>query len=384
MDTTISVFGRFHAFYLARELERRGHLRRVITSYPKVAVGRWGVSRRLVRSLWPLEAGVRLGKGLSASVRDGLDLEHRFHGWFERLAARRIPAGTDIFVGWSNTAEAGIKRAREMGAVTIVERCSSHIVTQGEILREEYERHGVEPVLPSREFVAKETREYRAADYIAVPSSFVEGSFVGRGIPRERLLRIPYGVDPAEFKPVEKEDDVFRVVFAGQLGHRKGVPYLFRAWRELSLPDAELLLLGPVRPEFRPWMEENVDLYRHPGTLPQSELYQWYSQGSVFVLPSVEEGMAYVQLQAMACGLPLICTPHSGGEDLIREGKEGFVVPIRSVEGLQERLLWCYENPNVLREMGRTARRRVLENFTWRDYGDRVLQAYSNVLARNA
>lgn len=376
MNVTVSVFGRFHAFYLARELEQRGHLDALITSYPKFATSRWDVPRDDVVSLWPFEAGRRIMNALPGT----LSLNGVFHSGYEWLASRRIPVSTNLFVGWSGTAEQGIHRARNLGSATVVERCSSHIRTQRMILREEYDRHGVEPVLPSQRIVEKEEREYEAADRVAVPSSFVERSFRERGFPTHRLLKIPYGVDPTEFEPIGKEDDVFRVVFAGQLGLRKGVQYLLRAWSELDLPDGELLLLGSVRDEFEPWMERYAGQYHHPGSLPQRELYKWYSQGTVFVLPSVEEGMAYVQLQAMACGLPLVCTPNTGGEDLIREGEEGFVLPIRDVEALKERLVWCYEHRDTSRAMGRAARRRVLDEFTWKDYGRRIVDAYRELV----
>lgn len=379
MNVTVSVFGRFHAFYLARELDRRGHLEALITSYPKFETSRWGVPRDEVVSLWPLEAGRRVVKRLPLVPR----FNRQLHGGYERMSARHIPESTDLFVGWSGTAAQAIQRARELSAATVVERCSSHIRTQRAILREEYERNGVEPVLPSPWVVEKEEWEYEAADRVAIPSSFVARTFREQGFSADRLLKIPYGVDPEEFEPVEKEDDVFRAVFAGQLAHRKGVHYLLQAWRDLDLPGSELLLLGPVRKAFEPWLERFAGSYRHPGNLPQRELYRWYSQGSVFVLPSVEEGMAYVQLQAMACGLPLICTPNTGGEDLIRAGKEGFVVPIRDVDALTERLLWCYENQETCREMGWNARQRVLRNFTWRDYGRRAVHAYSNLLTED-
>lgn len=384
MKVTVSVLGRFHAFYLARELERRGHLRSLITSHPAFNVSGWGVSRDLTDSLWPVEVARQAVRRLPAGVKDALGLEGRFHEPYGWLAARRIPEDSDLFVGWSHTARRGIERAHALGIPAIVERCSSHIEAQREILAEEFERHGIQPVLPPDEIVEKELKEYESADYVAVPSSFVERTFRERGVPADRLLKIPYGVDPAEFEPVDKEDDRFRVVYAGQLAHRKGIPYLLQAWRNLDLPDSELLLLGPVRDEFRPWMEEYRGEYRHPGSLPQRELYRWYSQGSVFVLPSVEEGMAYVQLQAMCCGLPLICTPNTGGEDLIREGKEGFVVPIRDVEALEERLEWCYEHREACRAMGWSARQRVLRHFTWRDYGDRIVGAYRRILGAGA
>jgi len=87
-----------------------------------------------------------------------------------------------------------------------------------------------------------------------------------------------------------------------------------------------------------------------------------------------------VQLQAMACGLPVICTTNTGGEDIIRNGKEGFIVPIRDVEALKEKILYLYSNPEKCKKMGYNAKKRVKENFTWDHYGDRIIKKYKEIL----
>lgn len=378
----ISVLGRFHAFYLARELDRHGCLDCLITSYPAWATEQWGVRKELVRSLWPVEVGRRI---LPEPIARWLQDRGTIRDAYDLLAARRLPPDPDLVVAWSGSAEKTLRRAGEMGATAIVERGSCHIRTQREILKEEYRRHGLEPDIPSETVVEKEETEYRVADRIVVPSKFVERSFLAQGTKQEKLIRVPYGVNPEEFEPVEKDDSTFRVVFAGALSVRKGIYYLLRAFYELNLSDAELLLLGAARDESNVWLSRYGRNVRHPGHVPQEELDHWYSQGSVFVLPSVEEGMACVQLQAMACRLPLICTPNTGGGDLIRDGKEGFIVPIREVEALKERIYWCYRHRNELRGMGRAARRRVLEQYTWQDYGNRIVSAYrDNIRSRDS
>ena len=133
--------------------------------------------------------------------------------------------------------------------------------------------------------------------------------------------------------------------------------------------------LGSINDEIKPFLKK----YKHKnwilkGHQPQNELYKYYSQGSVFILPSLEEGFAMVQFQAMTCGLPLICTTNAGGEDLItKDGEEGFVVPIRNVEALKEKILYLYENQDIAKEMGQKAKKTVENGFTWDDYGDRYI-----------
>lgn len=87
-----------------------------------------------------------------------------------------------------------------------------------------------------------------------------------------------------------------------------------------------------------------------------------------------------VQPQAMACGLPLLCTTNTGGADLIVGGREGFVIPIRDVNAIKEKLLYLYEHQEECHEMGQAAKRAVQRGFTWNDYGDRMVQMFARIV----
>ena len=80
-----------------------------------------------------------------------------------------------------------------------------------------------------------------------------------------------------------------------------------------------------------------------------------------------------VQAQAMACGLPLICTTNTGGEDLISDGKEGFVIPARNISKLKEKLLWCYQNQSDCRDMGNKAFEKIRGGHQWDNYGQSLV-----------
>ena len=97
---------------------------------------------------------------------------------------------------------------------------------------------------------------------------------------------------------------------------------------------------------------------------------------------SIEEGFAMVMPQAMACGLPIICTSNTGGEDIVRDGIDGFIIPIRDVEALKEKILFMYKNPERRREMGESARLRVQSGFSWDNYGAKMIGEYRKVLAK--
>ena len=124
-----------------------------------------------------------------------------------------------------------MRRAKALGALTVIERGSSHILYQQKILKEEYEKCGVpiQPfMLPHSRIVEKELQEYREADYISIPSEYVKRTFLEAGVPESKLIHVPYGVDLSAFPQIPKEDSVFRVIFAGGMSLRKGVHYLCR------------------------------------------------------------------------------------------------------------------------------------------------------------
>lgn len=380
MKVTISVRGRFHAFYLAQQLQARGHLHRLITSYPRFEVRRYGLADSQLTAMPAHEAASRAWAQLPDTVQRAWNAQAFFCNTFDQAAARHIPADTELYVGWSSFSEQGLRRAREMGAVTVLERNSAHIEVQRDVLREEYEHWGVEGELPHPAVVAKEVREYALADFITVPSGFARRSFIDSGVPASKLLEVPFGVDMQEFPASRSETHPFRVIYAGAMSLRKGLPYLLRAFTELALPDAELWLVGAPTSEMQPFFRKYHGAFRHIGPVPQAKLHGLYSQASVFALCSVEDGFGGVIAQAMSTGLPIICTSNCGASDLIHDGVEGFVIPIRDVDAIKDRISYLYEHQARAREMGDAARAHVEAGFSWDNYGDRIVGAYERVL----
>jgi len=378
----ISVGGRFHAFNLATQLYKIGVLAGLITSHPTSEAIKFGVPKKLVKSILIKEILERGWRKFPQFFKKIYNPQFFIHEVFDKRAAGLIPKEIDIFVGWSSFSLHSLLRAKSFGAITVLERGSSHIQHQNLILKEEYEKFGVWPELPHPKIIEKELQEYEEADYISIPSSYVRRTFLERGFDEKKFIQVPYGVDLSSFKQVAKEDNVFRVVFAGGMTLRKGVHYLLRAFSELDLPNSELMLIGSMNDEMKQFFkkyrvgEGNI---KYVGHVPQNELHAYYSRGSVFVLMSLEEGLAMVQPQAMACGLPVICTTNTGGEDIVRDGEDGFIIPIRDVNALKEKILFMYENQDVCREMGQSAKERVASGFTWDDYGKKIFCAYASL-----
>ena len=379
MKVTVSVGGKFHAFYLARQLYNRGYLKQLITSYPKPEAVKYGIDKNYLSTVIIKEVLGRSWSLLPYPVRKLYNPQYAISEIFDRAAKRHLIGG-DILVAWSSFALHTMRKAKQLGMITVLERGSSHILHQSKILKEEYERCGIMPQSACPKIIEKELREYEEADYVSVPSSFAKKTFLDEGYPEEKVVHIPYGADINEFNPIPKEDKTFRIIYCGGINLRKGVHYLLKAFYELNLPGAELWLIGRISEEIKPFIKKyDSGKVFCKGPYAQSELYKYYSQGSVFAIMSVEEGMAMVMLQAMACGLPVICTNNTGGEDIIRGGVDGFTIFARDVEKLKEKLIYMYENQNICKNMGRNARERAGKEFTWDNYGERIANIYERL-----
>jgi glycosyltransferase involved in cell wall biosynthesis len=226
----------------------------------------------------------------------------------------------------------------------------------------------------------KEQAEYDECDRITVQSTFAWQSFVDRGVAADKLIKLPLGVDLRMFRQIPKRDSTFRVLYAGTMSLRKGIPYLLEAIESLRLPNFEFAVNGSISPEVKHIVARHADRIRFLGTRPFNELYQVYSQASVFVLPTVEDGFAKVINEAMACGVPVIATTNCSASDVFTDGVEGFIVPIRDPAAIRDRILMLYENPSLRARMAEAALRRAKADGGWTGYGERATAAYSEAL----
>ena len=151
---------------------------------------------------------------------------------------------------------------------------------------------------------------------------------------------------------LNNNNNIFRIIYTGSICIRKGLIYLLKAFTELNLKNTELLLIGEIENKFLKILNKfkNNDSIKILKSMNQSELYKYYNSSNIFVTSSIEDGLSMVQLQAMSCGLPLICTKNSGGEEIVTDGYDGFIIPIRNIEILKEKLNFFMKTyPNVIK-----------------------------------
>ena len=261
--------------------------------------------------------------------------------------------------------------AKQQGIQCLYDLPIAFYRTSQTIQREESERFpelasALKAVQEPSAKLARKDQEIQLADHIFVASSMTKRSLLDVGIASEKISVMPYGAPIDYFNPQSKSDQIFRALFVGRVGPRKGVHYLLDAWQQLKLTGAELRLIG-VNELPNHWLAKYEKSVRYLSSVPHKTLNMHYSSASVFVFPSLVEGFGLVLLEAMACGIPVITTPNTAGPDIITDGVDGFIIPIRDVDAIKEKLEWCYNNPNELAEMGKAARKKA-EQLTWERY----------------
>lgn len=371
----MSSFGYF-GFYLALEMERLGFLQQLLTNLPRnrtAGVSSKRVSSNLTAALPYLTT--RLGITGAAQRCVNWLASEQFDKW---VSTELRPC--EVFHSFSSFGLHSLRSARKRyGSLTIIERGSSHIEFQRDILRDEHRIWGLpDPDIDDR-VIEKELAEYEEADYITVQSSFAEKTFTDRGIPAARLIKLPLGVDVELFRPVPKKDDVFRVLYAGSLSLRKGSIYLIRAIADLQLPNFEFVLNGHVPAELRDLLRPYSRHIKFVGSLPFNELRNLFSQASIFVLPTIEDGYAKVVSEAMACGLPVIATTNCGAPDVMSDGVEGFIVPIRDSNSIRDRIIQLYEDSDLRDRMGAAALIKARHSLSRSTYGVRAAEIYRGI-----
>jgi len=305
---------------------------------------------------------------------------------FDKAVAARLRRsvhkhGVSLVYAYEDGALATFKQAKALGVTCVYDLPIAYWKTARRLLMEEALRlpgwaltlkGGIQD---SPEKLERKTQEMELADIVVGPSSFVENS-LPRWAKEKKMIMAPFG-SPA---PVTANENTtrtgfnkrLRVLFAGSMSQRKGLGDLFAAMRLLKRQDLELVVMGSPEAPMEFYRKEYPHFTYEPGR-PNPEVLALMRTCDVFCLPSIVEGRALVMQEAMSQGLPLIITPNTGGEDLIKQdGSTGFLVPVRSPEMIAEKLNWLLDNRAAAVEMGIKAKQHAAA-YTWQKYGDSII-----------
>ena len=384
ITATIVCIGRFHHFELAKELEHRRMLDHIFTGYPRWKLTGTNIHPDRIRTFpwlqtpymgmvrWSGFIESRLGQNWAWIAQETLDRHVAEHH-----------ADSAIMFALSGSGLTCGRLAQARGSKFVCDRGSAHIQVQNEILSEEYSRWGERFPGIDQRMIEKEEAEYEIADCITVPSGFAYRSFLSRGISKDKLHIIPYGVDLHRFKQVGMPDsNTFKVLFVGRVSFQKGFPDLMTAFGMLKHPKKCLQVVGGISPEIARYLKR----YPHDpsieflGHLPRIQLTSLMSNSHVLVLPSIQDGFGLVLTQALACGCPVIATVHTGAADIIKDRQEGFIVPIRDPKAIAEKMQLLADDKNIRSAMSHKALDRIRYIGGWSDYGNKIVDLFSQIV----
>lgn len=368
---TYTATNRAHHYPYAQSLHRRGALHAFVAGFSRLSpraslpeIGSRLKRHDFLQTLFVVSDRAKLPAGVVSFLDES---SHR------RLdqASYRWAAESDAFIYYRTTGCRTAKRLHREGSKTlcVLEEVNTHVSVFHEILREEYEKLGLGKY-PIREKAYRRLLEcYEEADLILCPSAFVLRSFLAKGFTREKLLLVNFGFKKPmasyDSPPRKPGGDVFRVLYVGQLHYRKGLRYAIDAFRRMRHSRKEFVIVGPTTSvtglESTPIPED----VRFVGVLKGEKLERAYRDASIFVLPTLEEGSALVQGEAMAAGLPVVTTTSAGSEEFISHGVEGLVVPPADSNALLEAFTSLASSPAIVAEMSCRARSAVERLGDW-------------------
>ncbi|MBX3435505.1 MAG: glycosyltransferase family 4 protein [Pirellulales bacterium] len=275
-----------------------------------------------------------------------------------------------------------LRAARERGLFTVLEQTNAPRRYLLRILAEEQRRypHWERPVVESpavqRSYERLE-QEWDLADVIVGGSEFAGEALRACGGPVERYQAVPYGVDGGfRCERTDFSRGKLRVLTLGAVGLRKGTQYVMEAARQAA-DVAEFRVVGPLAasPEAGREIAATTDLR---GPVPRSEVRQHLAWADVFLLPSLCEGSATVTYEALTAGLPVVCTPNTGS--VVRDGQDGFLVPIRDAEAIAGSIRRLAVDRDLLARMSRAAAIRGQE-YDLQAYGKALLGRFQSRVA---
>ncbi|MEX2454896.1 MAG: glycosyltransferase family 4 protein [Rhodospirillaceae bacterium] len=297
-----------------------------------------------------------------------------------RSALRVLMLRPRVVIACDTTALYTLRAAKRIGAVAVLDQVIGHLAAGNRVLEEERRLHpeiaGSYRPAPARQ-VRRCIAEAREADRILAPSPYVRDSLIEIGADPARISLLPYGADLSKFgRQAAPPTPPFRILFAGQIGLRKGVLYLLEAVRRAGFSDAEVILLGNIDGDGA-WLAPYRGLFRHIAHLPHGEIPPVFASAHVYVFPSLHEGSTVSIYEAMATGLPVVATPNSGS--FVSDGADGYIVPLRDVEALCDRMTRLHDDPDLRERMGAAARRHAAE-FSWDAYSARIAMILRDLL----
>jgi glycosyltransferase involved in cell wall biosynthesis len=270
----------------------------------------------------------------------------------QHLSGLELDSERDIFFGFDTNCLETLEYLKSRNIFTVVDQIDPGKVEEDMVV-EEAARWTGWTKLPGRlpeAYWERLRAEWAIADLILVNSEWSKRAIIAQGVPADRIIVVPVCIDLHHWSPglpIQARGPL-KVLWLGSINLRKGIQYLVEAARLLQHESIEFLLAGPlnVADKVVKTFPSNIKLL---GRITRDLTDQVYKQAHVFVLPTISDGFAITQLEAMAHGLPVVTTPNCG--DVITDGVDGFIVPARDGTALAGALSRLNQDRALLEQM---------------------------------
>lgn len=310
-----------------------------------------GARNKKARSIY--EDFIRIGSHFSVCVRDA-------------LSRRNDLNPGSIFFAYDTVALETMEWCRQRDIRCLLNQMDPNRV-EVEMVREEeklWPDWSTQSVEVPEEYFRRREQEWALADRVIVNSEFCRQALVKQGVSEKKLTIVPLCFEAANSVPQPNRSQTskpkIRVLFLGQVILRKGIQYLMQAAKLLENEPVQFDVVGPVGISHAATMSASKNLTFH-GRATRDQTADWYRQSDVFVLPTLSDGFAITQLEAMSHGLPVVATPCCGA--VVSDGSDGFIVPPRDAGALAKALQRYLTEPELLRHQ-RDAALAKIKQFT--------------------
>ncbi len=398
----IAHAGKQHSYHVARNLLELGVLQKFITSSYVASPlmqrlsGNFlrrrfleGLTSPWVESHWKYEMREFLHRKLKGKDRAFEELVYRRDKEFDKYVATRLGVlKPSVFWGFQGSCRDTLKRARELGIYSYCELATAHITSAVKILEEEAK---LQPEWADSinnmyfpDFARKRMEEEPfLADKVVAASAFTRKTLVDAGLKEEKIQVLPLGFELDHIAYHEKRERLsgrpLRLLYAGTVSQRKGISYLLEAMRSFRAQDVQLNIYGHIEGNGEAFGKYKGPTVYH-GAVSQQELFSKYTEYDALVLPTVFEGFGLVIVEALAAGLPVITTPHSIGPDVISDGKNGRIVPVRDIAALRSAIEWLRGlGDDAYQEASMHARAAAM-SYTWAKHKELLGNLFSKAV----
>jgi glycosyltransferase involved in cell wall biosynthesis len=280
------------------------------------------------------------------------------------------------FFGYSTGSLEALTYLSPTSCFTVLDQISPGQVEKEIVLDESERWPGWATTLPvlHPSFQERLEKEWHLASQVLVNSEWSKEALVEQGVSAAKIAVVPLAYDPPTARPhmaAPPPDRPLRVLWLGTVNLRKGIPYLLKAAKQLLPRNVEIRIVGPLQitEKARAFAPSNVEFV---GRVPRDKVSAQYRDADVFVLPTLSDGFAITQLEAMAHGLPVIATPRCGR--VVTDGRDGFVVPVRDADRLAAAIATLDDDRDRIASMSQNALQ-TSQNYTLSHLAQRLREA---------